>query len=388
MLAVHFGAGNIGRGFIGNLLFQSGYETVFVDVNQELVDLLNEKNQYAVVHADESQEELIIRNVSAVNSGNDPEQVVELIAKADLVTAAVGPNILPFIAGSIAEGLRKRIEKSDAPLNIIACENMIGGSTLLKEKVFEKLEENEKPLFESRFGFPDAAVDRIVPNQSNEDKLMVKVEPFYEWAVDETKIIGKRPEVEGITYVQDLKPYIERKLFTVNTGHAAAAYIGYQAGMRTIDEAMNNGEIKALIQQTLQETGRMLVSKYAFAPDEHQQYIEKIVHRFVNPYITDEVTRVGRSPIRKLGPADRLVSPAIQFLELTGDIPVTLTRVIASALLYDYKEDPEAVKIQETIHEKGMEQAIEEFTGIEAGSALSEAVMEQYEQLKSASMRK
>ncbi|MCK6255246.1 mannitol-1-phosphate 5-dehydrogenase [Fictibacillus sp. KIGAM418] len=383
MLAVHFGAGNIGRGFIGNLLFQSGYQTVFVDVNQEIVDLLNEKNQYTVVLADKSQEELQIRNVSAVNSGTDPDQVIELIANADLVTAAVGPNILPFIAGSIAEGLRKRIAANDAPLNIIACENMIGGSTLLKEKVYEKLEESEKQLFDSRFGFPDAAVDRIVPNQSNEDKLMVKVEPFYEWAVDETKIIGSRPEVEGITYVEDLKPYIERKLFTVNTGHAAAAYIGYQAGMRTIDEAMKIKELQELIQQTLQETGRMLISKYAFEPEEHQKYIEKIVNRFVNPYITDEVTRVGRSPIRKLGPADRLVSPAVQYLQLTGDVPVSLTRVIASAFLYDYKEDPDAVAIQEAIYEKGIERAIEQFTGIEAGSILSETVLDHYHQLKS-----
>lgn len=383
MLAVHFGAGNIGRGFIGKLLFQSGYRTVFVDVNEEIVNLLNERNQYNVVLADESREELQIRNVSAVNSGTDPQQVIDLIAEADLVTAAVGPNILPYIAGSIASGLRKRLSESSAPLNIIACENMIGGSTLLKEKVYEKLNVGEKEKFDSRFGFPDAAVDRIVPNQTNEDKLMVQVEPFYEWAVDETKIVGHKPEVEGITYVKDLKPYIERKLFTVNTGHAAAAYIGYHAGKRTIDEAMKDNGIHELIEHTLQETGRMLVSKYSFDEAEHQAYIEKIVKRFENPYISDEVTRVGRSPIRKLGPADRLVSPAIQYYKLNGEVPVSLTKVIASALLYDYKEDPDAVAIQESIQEKGIERTIEQYTGIRAGSALSEAVISHYEQLQS-----
>ncbi|MDN4527248.1 mannitol-1-phosphate 5-dehydrogenase [Fictibacillus fluitans] len=382
MLAVHFGAGNIGRGFIGNLLYQSGYETVFVDVNEELVSLLNERKQYTVVLADESQQEQIIKNVSAVNSSTDAEKAVEMVAKADLVTAAVGPNILPFIAGTIAEGLKKRTAASDAPLNIIACENMIGGSTLLKEKVFEKLNEEEKQQFETRFGFPDAAVDRIVPNQSNEDKLMVKVEPFYEWAVDQTKIVGTKPDVEGITYVDDLKPYIERKLFTVNTGHAAAAYLGYYGGVPTIDQAMKNPEIKEVIEGAVKETGNMLISKYGFEREAHEAYAAKIVNRFTNPYISDEVTRVGRSPIRKLGPNDRLVSPAKQYHELTGDMPASLIKVIAAALLYDYKEDPEAVNVQETIASNGLEQAIEQFTEIPAASELSKAIVSQYENMK------
>lgn len=107
MLAVHFGAGNIGRGFIGNLLYHSGYEICFVDVNSEIVDLLNEKREYRVGIADHSQEELTIKNVRAINSQKNMDQVVEAIAQADLVTAAVGPNILPHIAGAIAEGLRK-----------------------------------------------------------------------------------------------------------------------------------------------------------------------------------------------------------------------------------------------------------------------------------------
>ena len=135
MLAVHFGAGNIGRGFIGSLLYQAGFQTCFVDVNSEIVNLLNKKQEYRVILADTSQEELLVKNVRAINSQSEPNKVVDAIAQADLVTTAVGPNILPFISGLIAEGLRKRVQSNDKPLNIIACENMIGGSTFLKEKV-------------------------------------------------------------------------------------------------------------------------------------------------------------------------------------------------------------------------------------------------------------
>lgn len=382
MLAVHFGAGNIGRGFIGNLLYHSGYETCFVDVNDEVVGLLNEKKEYRVVLADPAQEEVTIKNVRAINNAKNPEQVRAAIAEADLVTTAIGPNILPLIAGLIADGLRKRLEVTDRPLNIIACENMIGGSSLLKEKIFEKLTEEEKLKFEGRFGFPDSAVDRIVPNQSNEDKLMVKVEPFYEWVVEEPKIVGEKPPVAGVTYVEDLIPYIERKLFTVNTGHALAAYFGYYYGMDTINQAMADPRINGLVEGALKESGEFLVKKYGFNPDDHNKYIRKIIGRFSNSYIVDEVTRVGRSPIRKLGPNDRLVRPARQYVEVTGKEPEYLLKGIAAALLYDFQGDNEAVQVQTVIREKGLEAAIVQFTELAPASKLFDGIVEQYNKLK------
>ncbi|MCM3741966.1 mannitol-1-phosphate 5-dehydrogenase [Oceanobacillus luteolus] len=382
MLAVHFGAGNIGRGFIGNLLFHSGYETVFVDVNAEIVHLLNEKNEYKVVLAEPGQQEDVIKNVRAINSAENPDQVIEAIAKADLVTTAIGPNILPLIAGLVAEGLRNRAEQSDRPLNIIACENMIGGSTLLKEKVYEKLTKAEIAQFDALFGFPDSAVDRIVPNQTNEDKLMVKVEPFYEWVVEETKLVGEKPDIPGITYVQDLVPYIERKLFTVNTGHALAAYFGYYYGEEFINKAMENPQIYELVEGALSESGEFLVKKYGFNAEDHAKYIQKILQRFSNSHIVDEVTRVGRSPIRKLGPNDRLVSPARQFSEVIGQEPVNLLKGVAAAFLYDFQGDEEAVKIQSTIEGIGIDKAIETFTHISSESTLFQTIIEQYKLLK------
>jgi mannitol-1-phosphate 5-dehydrogenase len=381
MLAVHFGAGNIGRGFIGNLLYHSGYETCFVDVNREIVDLLNEKSEYRVVLAEPSQEEVVIKNVRAINSALNPEQVIDAIAEADLVTTAIGPNILPFISSLVADGLRKRIERTDKPLNIIACENMIGGTSFLKEKIYETLSADEISLFDKRFGFPDSAVDRIVPNQVNEDKLMVKVEPFYEWVVEEPKIIGEKPPVKGITYVQELVPFIERKLFTVNTGHALAAYFGYHFGMDTINRAMENMKIKELVEGALKESGAFLVKKYGFNEEDHNKYIEKIIGRFSNAYIVDEVTRVGRSPIRKLGPNDRLISPARQYAEVFGTEPTFLLKGIAAALLYDVQSDEEAVQVQTTIREQGIEAAIEKYTELDSTSILFKGIVEQYQQL-------
>lgn len=382
MKAVHFGAGNIGRGFIGKLLFESGFETSFVDVNRTIVELLNEKKTYRVQLANETEDETIIENVSAINSAEEPDLVVEAIRDADIVTAAVGASILPHIAGLLADGLKARLAHSGEPLTIIACENMVGGSDFLKEKVYAELTEAEKSQFDRVFSFPNAAVDRIVPNQNNEDPLLVKVEPFYEWVVDASMIKGDKPSVEGVTFVDDLTPYIERKLFTVNTGHGTVAYLGYMAGITAIDEVLVDNEIKEEMQAVLQETGRLLVEKYQFDADEHQTYIETIIGRFANPFLADEVTRIGRSPIRKLQPNDRFISPAKQYLETFGEVPTHLVKVIAAAFHYDFKEDSEAVKIQETIQQEGIDVAIETYTELPPTSKLLEAIREQYLQVK------
>ncbi|MDY0396134.1 mannitol-1-phosphate 5-dehydrogenase [Virgibacillus halophilus] len=251
MQAVHFGAGNIGRGFIGTLLYQAGYHTTFVDVNEAVIAEINRKKQYEVVLAAEQKESLMVKNVSGINSVAKPEAVVEAIAQADIITTAVGPNILAVISELITEGLRKRLETNQQPVNIIACENMVGGSSLLKEKVYARLNDQDQAAFSNHFGFPNAAVDRIVPNQTNEDMLTVSVEPYFEWVVEKPAIKGEIPVIPGITYVEDLAPYIERKLFTVNTGHTVPAYVGHLLGYETINEAMKDEGVQEVIEGAL-----------------------------------------------------------------------------------------------------------------------------------------
>ena len=46
--AIQFGAGNIGRGFIGAVLEKAGYHVVFADVNEQIVDRINRDKGYTV----------------------------------------------------------------------------------------------------------------------------------------------------------------------------------------------------------------------------------------------------------------------------------------------------------------------------------------------------
>lgn len=379
MKAVHFGAGNIGRGFIGLMLSNSGFEVCFVDVNETMVSLLQQRGEYTVEFASEAHETTVVSNVTAIN-GNDLEEVAKAIAGADLVTTAVGVSVLKHIAGAIAKGIELRLQTSTSPLHIIACENAIGGSTQLKEHVYPLLNQATQELANSFIAFPDAAVDRIVPLQKHEDPLKVVVEPFSEWVVDRSALLGGLQEIEGVHYVDDLLPYIERKLFTVNTGHCCAAYYGFVEGYETIQEVMKNERLKEEVLKVLEETGAMLIKTYNFDEEEHHKYIFKILDRFTNPYLTDEVVRVARSPIRKISPNDRLIRPAIRAYEL-GISTYHLAAAVAAALRFDYKDDPESVELQKSLRRNGLHSTIRQYTGIHENHPFHRHVVAEYEAL-------
>ena len=367
--AIHFGAGNIGRGFIGELLVRSSYEVTFVDVNAELVDLINERRAYDIKIVGDKPEIIHVEHVRAINSAAHPEELIKAIGEADIITTAIGPSILKFIAPNLAAGLAQRVQHNTMPLNVIACENMVGGSTVLKGLVEEQLPEEAKEAVAKYIGFPDAAVDRIVPLQKNDDPLLVQVEPYAEWDADVTQVKGEPPVIAGLTWVDNLEAYIERKLFTVNTGHASIAYLAYRKGIKDIYSAMQDKNIVDMARKVWQETGSLLVKKFGFDPDKHEQYVKTTESRFRNPHLSDEVTRVARGPKRKLGAADRLVSPATQLIA-RGQKPAALATVIGAAFHFDYEGDKEAQEVQGAIQEKGLHKAILNYTQIPEESEL------------------
>jgi mannitol-1-phosphate 5-dehydrogenase len=108
MKAIHFGAGNIGRGFVGLLLHEAGYEVVFADVNAPLIKALQQAPSYTVHEAGEVPAAKVVDNFRAINSSTNEADLVDEIATADAVTTAVGPNVLRFVAPVIAAGLARR----------------------------------------------------------------------------------------------------------------------------------------------------------------------------------------------------------------------------------------------------------------------------------------
>lgn len=371
--AVHFGAGNIGRGFIGLLLSKAGYEVTYVDKVSEIIDAINDKKSYTVMIAGEKEEKIMVENIRGILS-SDEQSVSKAIMEANIITTAVGPEVLNKISLQIAAGLKMRLmKKTVEPLNIIACENKVGASEFLKHEVFKFLTPAEIAAIEPSVGFPNAGVDRIVPPQKNDDILSVMVEPYFEWVVDKKAFKGAIPEIPGMRAVEDLQAYVERKIFTLNTGHAVAAYLGYLKGYKTIQESLKDSKIFDTVKGAMEESGKYLTQRFGFSVEKHEYYIQKTLFRFQNPALNDEVVRVGRKPLRKLGPEDRLVFPAVKALEL-GENPVNLASGIAAALEFDYKGDEEACIIQHMIKTVGIDETLYKICGISPEHPLNKMV--------------
>lgn len=369
MKAVHFGAGNIGRGFIGKVLSDSNVAVTFADVDAPLVDQLCHDQSYKVKVVGSKCQIDTVTHVTAVNSTSD--DVIERIVHTDLVTTAVGPNVLNIIAKTIAKGLTKRFEaNNESPLNIIACENMVRGTTHLKNEVYSHLDDSFHARCDELVGFVDSAVDRIVPpsEAANDDLLEVTVESFSEWIVDEKQFKGGIPNIAGMEKTDNLMAFVERKLFTLNTGHCITAYLGALKGHETVRDAIQDPEIRTEVKAAMEESGEVLIRRYGFDKELHAAYIEKILGRFANPYLRDEIDRVARQPIRKLGENDRLIKPLLGTIEY-GIENKTLLKGIAAAFKYVNDTDPQAVELQTRLQESGLKATLAHYTGLNENSA-------------------
>ena len=372
--AVHFGAGNIGRGFIGEILFKNGFHIDFVDVNDRIIQVLNEKGKYEIEIAKEGQPRIEITNVAGINSKEHPEQVIEAIQKADIITTAIGPNILPFIAELLAKGIEaRRAAGNTQALDVMACENMIGGSQFLYQEVKKYLSPEDLTFAENYIGFPNAAVDRIVPAQSHEDPLFVVVEPFNEWVVETKRLKNPDLHLEYVHYEEDLEPFIERKLFSVNSGHATSAYIGAHYGAKTILEALQNPDIKSQIEAVLAEIRSLLIAKWNFDKKELENYHKVIIERFENPFIVDDISRVARTPIRKLGYNERFIRPIRELKERKLSY-YNLLKTVGYVFNYRDANDEESIKLEQLLTSQPIKDVVVQITGLDDKELINQIV--------------
>ena len=371
MKAVHFGAGNIGRGFVGLLLHEGGYEVVFSDVADALVDALDAADHYTVREAGPGGVNRIVTGFRALNSRTDPDAVIAEVATADVVTCAVGPTVLRFIAPVIVEGLRRRPADA-APLAVMACENAIGATDTLRAEI-ERIAAGDAAALTARAAFANTAVDRIVPAQPDGTGIDVTVEPYFEWAIEQGPFRGELPNIPGAHFVDDLAPYIERKLFTVNTGHAATAYFGAQAGHERISDALADPAVAASVGAALEETSAMLAAVHGLDPAELADYRATILERFRNPELIDTVQRVGRQPLRKLSRHERFIGPAAEAAE-RGLSTAALVAAVAAALAFDDPDDEQSVELQRRLASEDAAAFTASVTGLDAEHPLFAAV--------------
>ncbi|KAL7893139.1 mannitol dehydrogenase C-terminal domain-containing protein [Trichoderma sp. SZMC 28014] len=368
--AVHFGAGNIGRGFVACFLHNSGYEVVFADVNGDLIDKINATPSYRVIEVgSEGTSESTITNYRAVNSRTHEDDLIEEIRTADVVTCSVGPNILKFIAPVIAKGIDARADGPEqTPLHVIACENAIGATDTLASHIKDARNTSPERLdsHHLRARYANSAIDRIVPAQDPNAGLDVTLEKFFEWVVDKTPFedVGI-PSIDGINWVDNLAPFIERKLYTVNTGHATAAYHGYNRRKRTVFDALQDKQIMAEVRGALTESKNLLVAKHAIDEEAQIAYMNKIIKRIGNPHLEDAVERVGRAPLRKLSRKERFIGPAAEAAENNMPIDYLLDAIEMTFRFQDVEGDDESKELSVIMSENTPEDVVAKVCGIQ-----------------------
>ena len=342
MKAVMYGGGNIGRGFIGQLLSQSGYHVDFIDVAPAVIEQLNTQNQYPVrILYKDTYEETMVTNVACID-GKDPEAIAAAIAEADVMATAIGVNVLKFIIGNIAQGLKKRWENPDkAPLNIIICENLIGADAYLKGEIAKLMNDEEKKLLDEKVGFVEASIGRMVPVQTDEMKgdnpLRVCVESFGILPVDKAAFKGEIPAIKNMVPFTPFEFYIERKLFIHNMGHAFTAYLGAIMGVEYIWQAIENPYVELLVQRAMQQSGIALAAKHNVPYIEINDHVLDLLNRFGNRQLGDTVKRVGNDLNRKLNPNDRIVG-ALNMCVAQGIVPNYICLAAAAAMNFGHDE--------------------------------------------------
>ncbi len=377
--ALQFGAGNIGRGFLGQLYYESGYAATYVDVLDDVVRALNERGEYPLRIVDDTAQTLCIRNVSALHAG-DVEAVAQAICEADLAATAVGVNVLPKVAPTLARGIEKRFAEASAPpLDFIVCENLIGAGPFLRDAVRDHLAPSFHEVLEEKVGFVEASIGRMVPimteKERAEDPLLICVEAYCELPVDKEAFKGPIPELRHLLPRDHFGAYVERKLFVHNLSHASAAYLGYLRGHEYIWQAMDDDAVLAEMRAATAESCRGLVRKWGLNAAELDAHAEDLARRYRNKALGDQVRRIAADPLRKLGPNDRLIGAGRLCIE-QGIVPEHIAFAAAAAMRYDHPADAAAGRLQSIREQGGIAAVLRDICELESGSEFARLIHE------------
>jgi len=373
---VIIGAGATGRGQIGQLGHDAGWEVTFIERDQSLVDLLKSSRRYVVGLAGQEITDLEIRGFEVLSTA-ESEGCARSVAAADIVATAVLPTNLASTVPTLAAGLALRQEtRIEKPLNVIACENMERSSSVLREYLRQGAPELDWAWIDSHVGFPDSMVARAVP-VPKDDPLYLLAEPTQEWTVDARAIVEPMPRLEGMTLVDDQAAALERKLYIKNTGHMAIGILGYLKGYHLMHESAQDPAVFSAVDAATQESAAAVVARHGFDAEATEQYRSSFLEAMKSPFLPDEILRVVREPLRKLAREERLVGPAMLACEF-GVVPKALAAVISAALAMVIPGDAQCCELQRRLAEDGLDAVLTDVCGIPPGHELAEAIRDSF----------
>ena len=316
-LAIHFGAGNIGRGFIAPILQENNYEVVFVDVNKELIEQINLLQRYKVKSISlNASSDIFVKNISGLLL-DDEEFLNEKLAKADLITTSVGPKFVKDIFNLVSSTKTEKIQ------TFIAFENMYRAST-----------SNSIESGLSKLVLIDAVVDKIVPPQ-NITSLDVIVEEYGSIILDNnvnTKPLNESKIVSYSNYDHEFY----KKLWLLNGLHLKLAYFGLSRNIKYIHEILNNQEGLDFAERAIDSLSKAY-SLFSNSNEDLKDFKQTILSRFSIPEIQDEVTRIARNPQIKFSKDERFERPLRLLISADEDVE-TFKKIIDIIFESDFEQ--------------------------------------------------
>lgn len=381
---VLFGAGMTGRGQIAQLAFEDGWDLSLIEKDKALVELLRHAGEYKVHLLSKNPREVTIHGFKIFHI-DDTEEIYASIRQADLiVTSVLEPN-LPDVARILAPALIARVNTGiRLPVNIIAAENMGDSSSRLRNYVWQQLPDPWKQEINHVTGFPNSMISRVVPIA--DDPLKIITEEYSEWTADRLERLGEPPSLTGLVWVPNQTARLFRKLYIHNTGHFICGSLGWLANYHFIHEAAQDPDIMAHIRAAIEESGEAVSLEYGFSREDVKAYEEHLLSRLIISALADDIRRVIRHPVRKLGKDERLIGPIrlcekynLPRDELCFGVAAVL---VGSYLPYGFREyDNQAKSIRKSLEKSGPIDALTELVAFTPQVSTSRLIIEAYENI-------
>jgi len=370
---VVFGAGATGRGHVGLLAWQAGFEIVFIDKKPELCRALGDAGRYLVKVYGNGCQEIEVRGYRVYHY-LEREAIAREIAGAALVLTAVFDQNLPDAAQTLALAVTAcRRAGRRPPLNCLACENMMDSSSTLGKHVRALLVAEDLTYCEQYFGFPDCMISRVVP-RPEPDPLVILTEDYNEWTARAEAFKGEKPAaLTALELVDNQTARLERKLLIHNGGHAVCGYVGFHRGHRYIHEAVADPVVAEHVGRAIDEIGEVVRRRHGFSAESIAAYKADLGRRGAIAELRDQILRVVRDPIRKLSARERLVAPALLAVEY-GLPRAWIVKGIIAALKYRHPDDPQSLALADRLEREGLFSVLQSVCSIDRQSVLAQEI--------------
>lgn len=384
---VQFGAGNIGRSFVGRQFFEAGYEVIFVDIDTSLIDRLNERRSYPVVVKQSGQVDsvILVKGIRAIN-GRDTSAVIQALVDADIVATSVGQRALGSMLKVLAQGILARKHAGRFPLDVIIAENLRAAADFFREALAGHLPEDFD--LSNSVGLVETSIGKMVPIMPESalaaDALQLFAEPYDQLIVDAHGFRNPLPLLSGLKPVDNITAYVDRKLFMHNMSHAALAYLGYQANpnLRYLWEVMELPEVVNNVRGALGQSAEALCHFYPsdFTREQLDEHAADLLGRYSNQALGDTIYRVGRDLGRKLAHNDRLVGACL--LAARQGLPFSKIALAARAALGFQAQDERGqvsvadAEFQSTILSVGTKETLSQVADLHSEDPIERLVLE------------